>query len=200
LAQVDALLQVNAALALLGLSLVSWQEIARADSTEAFCQLSRHDLMIAVESEPCLFSQRQGNVNVQMGKGWAFRFDANQQGIGYQRENLDNPRIRFNCEGEYTLSVYWLQALQCKNSTDAPVSVVYLSLGDQRQADLAVGNKHVLLPIAPSGSDAWSTVQGADPVPAFVDGRNRRRVAPAGAAPWGAGVGTTVRSCGWRGS
>lgn len=146
-------LQVNAALALLGLSLVSWPAIARADSTEAFCQLSRHDHTIAVESEPCLFSQRQGNVTVQMGKRWAFRFDANQQGIGYQRENLDNG-IRFNREGEYTLSVYWRQALQCKSSTDALVSVVYLSLGDQRKADLAVGNKHVLLPIAPSGSGA----------------------------------------------
>jgi hypothetical protein len=166
LAQVDALLQVNAALALLGLS---------------------------------LFSQSQGNVNVQMGKRWAFRFDANQQGIGDQRENQDNG-LRFNREGDYTLSVCWRQALKCKSFTDGPVSVMYLNLGDQRQADLAVGNKHVLLPIAPSGSGARSTVQGADPVPACVDGWNRRRVAPAGAAPWGAGVGTTARSCGWRGS
>lgn len=61
-------LQVNAAVALLGLSLVSWPAIARADSTEAFCQLSRHDHTIPVESAPCLFSQRQGNVTVQMGK------------------------------------------------------------------------------------------------------------------------------------
>ena len=148
LAHDDAPLQVNAAVALLGMSLVSWPAIARADSTEAFCQLSRHDHTIAVESEPCLFSQRQGNVNVQMGKRWAFRFDANQQGI------------RFNREGDYTLSVYWRQALQCRNSTDAPVSVVYLNHGDQRKADLAVGNKHVLLPIAPSGSGARYSSSG----------------------------------------
>ena len=41
---------------------------ARADSTLAYCQLSRHDHTLAVESGPCQFSQRQGNVNVLMGQ------------------------------------------------------------------------------------------------------------------------------------
>ena len=53
---------------------------ARADSTLAYCQLSRHDHTLAVESDPCQFSQRQGNVNVLMGQRWSFRFPANQQG------------------------------------------------------------------------------------------------------------------------
>ncbi|MFY9251434.1 MAG: hypothetical protein WAO48_09810, partial [Vulcanococcus sp.] len=59
-------------LTLIGIAALSQQPPARADNTVAYCQLSRHDHTIALESGPCAFSQRQGNVNVQMGKRWAF--------------------------------------------------------------------------------------------------------------------------------
>ena len=153
--------QANAAVALLGLSLLSWPATARADSTAAFCQLSRHDHTIAVESGPCSFSQRQGNVTVHMGQRWAFRFNANEQGTGYQRENREEG-IRFTRDGDYTLSVYWPRALQCQGPIQAPVSVVYLNQAEPRRAALAVGDQHVLLPIAPSGSGARYSGSGVE--------------------------------------
>ncbi|MEB3331575.1 MAG: hypothetical protein VKI83_03665 [Synechococcaceae cyanobacterium] len=79
---------------------------ALADSTEAFCRLSRHDHTIPVEEGPCRFSQRQGNVNVEMGNRWAFRFDSDADGKDYRRENTATG-IRFSREGQYTLSVFW---------------------------------------------------------------------------------------------
>ena len=42
-------------------------------------------------------SQHQGNVTVRFG-WWAFRFDANQQGQSFQRDNMPNS-IRFTREG-----------------------------------------------------------------------------------------------------
>lgn len=78
---------------------------AWADSTTAYCSLSRHDHTIPVASGRCQFSQRQGNVNVRFG-WWAFRFDADAEGTGYQRQNLHNG-LRFTREGHYTLTVYW---------------------------------------------------------------------------------------------
>lgn len=88
-------------LATAGLVFPAW-----ADSTEAFCRLSRHDHSIPVEEGPCRFSQRQGNVNVEMGNRWAFRFDSDREGKDYRRENTD-AGIRFSREGQYTLSVFW---------------------------------------------------------------------------------------------
>jgi hypothetical protein len=79
---------------------------ARADSTVAFCQLSRADHSIPVESGPCQFSQRQGNVDVRMGKRWLFHFAANHQGQRYQRIN-SHQGIRFSREGHYSLTVHW---------------------------------------------------------------------------------------------
>ena len=79
---------------------------AWADSRAAFCRLSRHDHTIPVEEGPCRFSQRQGNVNVEMGKRWAFRFASDADGKDVQRENIANG-IRFSREGHYTLSVFW---------------------------------------------------------------------------------------------
>lgn len=93
-------------LAGIGLSSVALLQPALADSTEAICKLSRHDHTIAVEQGPCQFSQRQGNVTVQMGKRWAFRFNADDQGKTYQRSNSEQG-IRFTREGQYTLSVFW---------------------------------------------------------------------------------------------
>jgi hypothetical protein len=79
-----------------------------ADSTEAFCTLSRHDHTIPVERGPCRFSQRQGNVAVLMGRRWAFRFSSEDQGKTYSRTNLSDG-IRFRREGAYTLTVLWQQ-------------------------------------------------------------------------------------------
>jgi len=79
---------------------------AWADSREAFCRLSRHDHTIPVEESPCRFSQRQGNVNVEMGKRLAFRFASDADGKDVQRENTATG-IRFSREGHYTLSVFW---------------------------------------------------------------------------------------------
>ncbi|MEY4359301.1 MAG: hypothetical protein RLZZ631_787, partial [Cyanobacteriota bacterium] len=55
---------------------------------------------------PCRFSQRQGNVTVEMGKRWAFRFTSDADGKDYLRENTATG-IRFSREGHYTLSVFW---------------------------------------------------------------------------------------------
>ena len=90
-------------LAIAGLALVL---PAQADSTVAFCQLSRPDRSIPVESGPCQFSQRQGNVDVRMGKRWLFHFAANQQGQHYQRINSEQG-IRFSRDGHYSLTVLW---------------------------------------------------------------------------------------------
>ena len=97
-----------ARLALLTLALATTGQTspARADSREAFCRLSRHDHTIPVEESPCRFSQRQGNVNVEMGKRWAFRFASDADGKDVQRENTATG-IRFSREGHYTLSVFW---------------------------------------------------------------------------------------------
>jgi len=153
--------QANAALALLGFCVLGWPATAHADSIEAFCQLSQHDHTIAVESGPCRFSQRQGNVTVQMGQRQAFRFEANEQGIRYQRDNREDG-IRFTRDGDDTLSVYWRQALQCQGPIQAPVSVVYLNQGEQRSAALAVGDQNVLLPVAQSGSGARYSGSGVE--------------------------------------
>ena len=136
-------------LALLGLGPVL---TARADSTLAYCQLSRHDHTIAVESGPCQFSQRQGNVNVLMGQRWAFRFPADQQGQSYQRSASDQG-LRFNREGDYTLSVFWRHSLQCAGRSE-PVSVAYTPIG----ADLAIGDQHIAL----TGSGAGYTAPGIE--------------------------------------
>ena len=90
------------ALATTGIAAPAW-----ADSATAFCSLSRHDHTIPVESGNCQFSQRQGNVTVRFG-WWAFRFNANQQGQSYQRDNHANG-IRLTREGEFTLDVLWQQ-------------------------------------------------------------------------------------------
>ena len=128
-------------LTLIGIAALSQQPPARADTTTAYCQLSRHDHTIALESGPCQFSQRQGNVDVRMGKRWAFHFPADQQGKSYQRSNSEQG-LRFTREGDYTLSVVWRHSLQCPGSPE-PVSVAYTPTG----ADLAIGDQHVALTV-----------------------------------------------------
>lgn len=78
---------------------------ARADSTTATCVFSRHDHTVPVETGPCVFSQRQGNVTVRFG-AQSFRFLSDEQGRSYERSN-SSEGIRFNREGQYTLQVRW---------------------------------------------------------------------------------------------
>ena len=86
-----------------------------------------------------------------MGKRWAFHFPADQQGKSYQRSNSEQG-LRFTREGDYTLSVVWRHSLQCPGSPE-PVSVAYTPTG----ADLAIGDQHVTLQSARSGSGARYT-------------------------------------------
>ena len=139
-------------LTLIGIAALSQQPPARADNTVAYCQLSRHDHTIALESGPCQFSQRQGNVDVRMGKRWAFHFPADQQGQSYQRSNSEQG-LRFTREGDYTLSVFWRHSLQCAGRSE-PVSVAYTPTG----ADLAIGDQHIAL----TGSGARYTAPGVE--------------------------------------
>jgi len=141
-------------LALIGIAALSQQPPARADTTTAYCQLSRHDHTIALESGPCQFSQRQGNVDVRMGKRWAFHFPADQQGKSYQRSNSEQG-LRFTREGDYTLSVVWRHSLQCPGSPE-PVSVA----ATPPDTKLPIGDPHAALTVngarytAP-GVDLW---------------------------------------------
>ena len=57
---------------------------ARADSITATCILSRHDHTLPREKGPCMFSQRQGNATVRLGR-WAFDFPAAEQGRSFER-------------------------------------------------------------------------------------------------------------------
>jgi hypothetical protein len=134
---------------------------ARADSTEALCQLSRHDHTVPIESSSCLFSQRQGNATVLMGKRWSFRFLADEAGKTYERTNSDEG-IRFNREGDYTLSVLWRRALRCEGPINKPVSVVYLNQAQPPSVDLMVGEQQVRLPIARSASGARYSGSGVE--------------------------------------
>ncbi len=80
----------------------------RADSTTAFCVLSRHDHTIPIEQGACQWSQRQGNVSIRF-KGWAFAFPSAEEGRTYTRLNREGAEAGpvFTREGQYTLSVYW---------------------------------------------------------------------------------------------
>jgi hypothetical protein len=87
--------------------------LARADSTEAYCVLSRHDHTAPIVRGACRWSQRQGNVNILFGH-WAFRFDGSEEGRTYSRLNREGDEAGlsgpvFTREGHYTLSIYWHQ-------------------------------------------------------------------------------------------
>jgi hypothetical protein len=92
-------------IALLALAATQAAAPAMAGGPAHTCMLSRHDHTLAVEKGPCLFSERQGNVNVRFGP-WAFQFPETEQGITYQR-TTSAEGIRFNREGHYTLQVIW---------------------------------------------------------------------------------------------
>lgn len=81
---------------------------ARADSTTAYCVLSRSDASRRIEQGPCQWSQRQGNVSIRF-RDWAFEFASADEGKTYTRLNREGPEAGpvFTREGRYTLSVYW---------------------------------------------------------------------------------------------
>ena len=97
----------------------------QADSTEAYCQLSRHDHTLPLEGGQCIFSQRQGNVNITFNRT-TYHFPANEQGTGYQR-SANAEGLRFNREGDYTLNVLWRRQYSCGDAMQTPVSAVFVN-------------------------------------------------------------------------
>lgn len=92
---------LGSALLLLG----CWDQSARADNRQVYCNLSIHDHTAVLVSGPCSLSQRQGDAVVRF-QGKRYDFAAVDQGKGYTRTNLAQG-IRFNREGDYTLTVLW---------------------------------------------------------------------------------------------
>ena len=76
-----------------------------ADSTIAHCQLSHHNPSIPLQSGPCRFSQRQGNVTI-MFREQTFNFPYSEAGQSYQRSN-STTGIRFDMSGGATIEVLW---------------------------------------------------------------------------------------------
>ena len=76
-----------------------------ADSTMARCLLSDQNLSLPVESGPCRFSQRQGNVTI-MFRERTFNFPDKDAGLRYQRSNRKTG-IRFDMPGGSTVEVFW---------------------------------------------------------------------------------------------
>ncbi|QNJ23253.1 putative conserved secreted protein [Synechococcus sp. MIT S9220] len=76
-----------------------------ADSTIAHCQLSHHNPSIPLQSGPCRFSQRQGNVTI-MFRDQTFNFPYSAAGQSYQRSN-STTGIRFDMSGGATIEVLW---------------------------------------------------------------------------------------------
>ena len=76
-----------------------------ADSTIAHCLLSDPSPAVQVESGPCRFSQRQGNVTIIFGDR-AFDFPVSESGLRYQRSN-STAGIRFDMSSGSSLEVLW---------------------------------------------------------------------------------------------
>ena len=76
-----------------------------ADSTIGHCQLSHHIPSIPLQSGPCRFSQRQGNVTI-MFREQTFDFPHSEAGQRYQRSN-STTGIRFDMPGGSTIEVLW---------------------------------------------------------------------------------------------
>ncbi len=105
---------------------------AEARGTEAYCLLSRHDHTLPIEQGPCALTEGQEGCKVTMKPQGTSSFEAKQQGIRYQR--TDTPEgIRLNREGAFSLQVLWRKQLQCTGPIAAPVSVVFINLGDAPQ-------------------------------------------------------------------
>lgn len=81
---------------------------AWADSTEAYCVLSKANAKTVPQQGPCRWSQRQGNVTI-MFHSREYDFRSDQEGKTYTRINRDGAEAGpvFTRTGQYTLSVYW---------------------------------------------------------------------------------------------
>ena len=78
---------------------------ANADSTIAHCRLKGDTPSVPVETGPCRFSQRQGNVTI-LFRGRYYNFPYEQDGVLYHRSN-SKTGIRFVRAGRFTLEVLW---------------------------------------------------------------------------------------------
>ena len=76
-----------------------------ADSTIAHCRLSHQNPSVPVESGPCRFSQRQGNVTI-LFREQTFDFPYGEGGLRYQRSNSQSG-IRFDTTEGSTIEVLW---------------------------------------------------------------------------------------------
>ena len=89
---------------LIALAAVLTAAPAQAEIVQAWCSLMWRDGRAQIEQGPCAFRQAFGNVQVWMGKRWAFDFPAEGQGRTYTRRNR-NDFIRFE-RGGYILTVF----------------------------------------------------------------------------------------------
>jgi len=94
--------------AALGALAVVVSPAAWADSTSAYCVLSKADARTAPQQGPCRWSQRQGNVTINF-QSREYDFPADQDGRTYTRLNRQGHEAGpvFTRKGQYTLSVYW---------------------------------------------------------------------------------------------
>ena len=92
-------------LLILGFAITEVATRVHADSTIAHCQLSHHIPSIPLQSGPCRFSQRQGNVTI-MFREQTFNFPYSEAGQSYQRSN-STTGIRFDMSGGATIEVLW---------------------------------------------------------------------------------------------
>ena len=81
---------------------------AWADSTAAYCVLSKANAKTVPQQGPCRWSQRQGNVSITF-LSMDYDFPADQDGKSYTRVNRDGVEAGpvFTRKGQYVLSVYW---------------------------------------------------------------------------------------------
>ena len=89
----------------LGFAITEAATRVHADSTIAHCQLSHHNPSVPLQSGPCRFSQRQGNVTI-LFREQTFNFSYSEAGLRYQRSN-SRTGIRFDMSGGTTIEVLW---------------------------------------------------------------------------------------------
>lgn len=99
---------VLAVSAVLGAFAGTMSPAAWADSTEAYCVLSKANTKAVPQQGSCRWSQRQGNVSITF-QSRDYDFPADQEGKSYKRMNRDGAEAgpEFTRKGQYTLSVYW---------------------------------------------------------------------------------------------
>ena len=74
-------------LALAGLWLASWAPAARADTTEANCQVRKKGDLAKDATGPCTFSQRQGYVDITLKNGGMYNLSPGQRPNHFKDQN-----------------------------------------------------------------------------------------------------------------